>query len=53
MPPTKKTDNANLAGKLHLRRYFLERYPPPVIPIPPLSPIPPKPIQPPPKINNS
>lgn len=27
MPPTKKTDNANLDGKLLLRRYFLDKYP--------------------------
>lgn len=26
MPPNRKTDNGNLAGKLHLRRYFMERY---------------------------
>lgn len=28
MPPSKKTDNANLSGKLFLRRYFLEKYRP-------------------------
>lgn len=27
MPATKKTDNGNFAGKIALRRYFLEKYP--------------------------